>query len=58
MHPGPEIEHLIFAHADHSQIERAAVEAGMSTMFDAGMEAALEGVTTVEEVLRSIRSEG
>ena len=38
LHPGPEIEHLIFAHAEHSQIERAAVEAGMSTMFDAGRE--------------------
>ncbi len=58
LHPGPEIEHLIFAHAEHSQIEKAAVEAGMSTMFDAGLEAALEGVTTIEEVLRSIRSEG
>ena len=30
----------------------------MSTMFDAGLEAALDGVTTIEEVLRSIRSEG
>ena len=58
LHPGPEIEHLIFAHADHNQIEKAAIEAGMASMFDAGLEAALDGVTTIEEVLRSIRSEG
>jgi type II secretory ATPase GspE/PulE/Tfp pilus assembly ATPase PilB-like protein len=28
----------------------------METMFDAGIGAALEGVTTVEEVMRSIRA--
>ncbi len=57
LHPSPEIEHLIFAHAEHADIERAAVGAGMETMFDAGLSAALEGVTTVEEVMRSIRAE-
>ncbi len=29
----------------------------MASMFDAGMDAALEGVTTIEEVMRSIRSD-
>jgi general secretion pathway protein E len=57
LHPSPEIEHLIFAHAEHADIERAAVAAGMETMFDAGLQAALDGVTTVEEVMRSIRAE-
>jgi general secretion pathway protein E len=38
-------------------IERAAVEAGMTTMFDAGLDAALAGDTTVAEVTRSIRAE-
>ena len=54
--PNAEIEHLIFSRADDAQIERAAVAAGMVTMFDAGILAALEGVTTVEEVARSIRA--
>ena len=56
LHPDENIERLIFAHADHADIERAAVAGGMPTMFDAGLSAALEGVTTVEEVMRSIRA--
>ena len=55
--PDAEIERLIFARTDHSAIERAAVAAGMVTMFDAGLDAALAGTTTIEEVARSIRSE-
>jgi general secretion pathway protein E len=56
LQPDANIEHLIFAHAEHSEIEKAAVATGMETMFDAGIGAALEGVTTVEEVMRSIRA--
>ena len=56
LQPDAAIEHLIFAHAEHSDIEKSAVAAGMETMFDAGIQAALEGVTTVEEVMRSIRA--
>jgi general secretion pathway protein E len=56
LHPDAAIERLIFAHADHSDIERAAAAGGMETMFDAGLAAALEGVTTIEEVMRSIRA--
>ncbi|MBC7799035.1 MAG: type II/IV secretion system protein [Gemmatimonadaceae bacterium] len=55
--PTPEIERLIFGRADHAEIERAAVAAGMVTMFDAGLDAALAGTTTIEEVVRSIRAE-
>ena len=55
--PDAEIERLIFARTDHSAIERAAVAAGMVTMFDAGLDAALAGTTTLEEVARSVRSE-
>jgi general secretion pathway protein E len=54
--PNAEIEHLIFSRADEAQIERAAVAAGMVTMFDAGVAAALAGETTLEEVARSIRA--
>jgi len=54
---GPEIERLIFARADHSTIEQAAVAGGMELMFDAGLAAALAGDTTIEEVTRSIRAD-
>jgi general secretion pathway protein E len=54
--PNDQIEHLIFSHADHSAIEAAAVEAGMVPMFDAGLQAALAGETTIEEVVRAIRA--
>jgi general secretion pathway protein E len=56
LQPTPEIEHLIFSKADQSEIERAAVAAGMVTMFNAGLDAALAGTTTIEEVDRSIRA--
>jgi len=57
LEPDANIERLVFAHADHSDIERAAVAAGMTTMFEAGLDAALEGTTTIEEMVRSIRAE-
>jgi general secretion pathway protein E len=55
--PDEAVERLIFSRADHTQVERAAVEAGMQTMFEAGVDAALAGTTTIEEVVRSIRVE-
>jgi general secretion pathway protein E len=55
--PDDAVERLIFARADHAQIERAAVEAGMQTMFEAGIDAALQGITAIEDVIRSIRVE-
>ena len=57
LQPNAEIERLIFERADHARIERAAIDAGMVTMFEAGLEAALAGNTTIEEVVRSIRAE-
>ena len=56
--PDATVERLIFARADHNEIERAAVAAGMVTMFEAGLDAALAGTTTIEELVRSIRAEG
>jgi general secretion pathway protein E len=55
--PNDETAHLIFSRADHIQIERAAVEGGMVPLFDQGLIAALAGDTTIEEVVRSIRTE-
>jgi len=58
LQPNAEIEHLIFSKADHTEIEKVAVATGgMVTMFQAGLEAALAGTTTIEEVVRSIRAE-
>jgi general secretion pathway protein E len=55
--PDQEIERLIFQRADHMELERAAVSTGMVTMFEAGLDAALAGNTSIEEVVRSIRAE-
>lgn len=57
LEPGEAIEALVFARAGVAEIERAAVEGGMVTLFQAGLEAALAGETTIEEVARSIRAE-
>ncbi len=57
LEPDAAIERLIFARADHAEIERAAVAAGMVPMFEAGLDAALAGTTTIEEVVRSIRAD-
>jgi general secretion pathway protein E len=55
--PDEAVTRLIFARADHSEVERSAVEAGMQTMFEAGIDAALDGTTTIEDVMRSIRAD-
>ncbi|MCX7383329.1 MAG: GspE/PulE family protein [Alphaproteobacteria bacterium] len=55
--PDAETTRLILARADQGEIEAAAVSAGMRTMFDAGLDAAMAGETTIEEVYRSIRAE-
>ena len=57
LQPDATVERLVFTRADSAEIERAAVAAGMVTMFDAGVTAALDGTTTIEEVVRSIRAE-
>ncbi|HEY4174846.1 MAG TPA: ATPase, T2SS/T4P/T4SS family [Rhodopila sp.] len=57
LRPNAEVERAIFGGADHAQIERIAVAAGMVTLFDAGLDAVLAGATTLEELTRSVRSE-
>ena len=57
LEPNDEIERLVFARAGVAEIERAAVAGGMVTMFQAGLDAALAGETTLQEVARSIRAE-
>jgi general secretion pathway protein E len=55
--PSREIDRLMFARADQAAIERAAVGEGMRPLFEAGLLAVIEGDTTIEEVVRCIRSE-
>ncbi len=55
--PSPAINRLIFDGADDAAIERTAVEAGMRPIFDSGLLAVIEADTTIEEVVRCIRSE-
>ena len=55
--PNRAIDRLIFEGADDAAIERVAVEQGMRPIFDSGLLAVIEGETTIEEVVRCIRSE-
>jgi general secretion pathway protein E len=55
--PNRAIDRLIFEGADDAAIERVAVEQGMRPIFDNGLLALIEGDTTIEEVVRCIRSE-
>ncbi|MEQ1560570.1 MAG: type II secretion system ATPase GspE [Methyloglobulus sp.] len=43
---------LIMAHEEAGAIQKLAVEEGMSTMFENGLTKAVQGVTTIEEVMR------
>lgn len=51
----PEIRELIMKHANAQEIKAAAVKGGMTTMIQDGVEKALRGITTLEEVLRIMR---
>jgi general secretion pathway protein E len=49
------IRRLVLRHAEANELQRAAIEHGMRTMYDDGMTKALAGETTVEEVLKVTR---
>jgi general secretion pathway protein E len=46
------IRKLVLSHATATEIQRTAIAEGMATMYEDGLRKALEGRTTVEEVLR------
>ncbi len=50
-----EVRRLILRRAESKELQRAALSAGMVSMYDDGIRKALEGVTTIEEVLRVTR---
>jgi general secretion pathway protein E len=47
-----DIRRLVMTHAQARQIEAQALLEGMHTMYDDGLRKALQGLTTIEEVLR------
>jgi type IV pilus assembly protein PilB len=49
-----EIERMIAARASTDDIRRVAMEQGLHTLRDDGMQKVAEGTTTIEEVLRVI----
>jgi type IV pilus assembly protein PilB len=49
------IEALAVERASRDQIERVALEEGMRTMWDDGLDKVLEGITTLEELARVVQ---
>ncbi len=50
-----DIRKLIMENADADKIKKKAVENGMTTMFDDAREKVLNGITTIEEMLRVVK---
>jgi len=46
------IRELVLQKASANEIERVAVAEGMHTMFEDGCKKAVEGLTTIEEIVR------
>ncbi len=46
------IRRLIIGHAQVKEIEEKASQEGMQTMYDDGLEKAIRGLTTIEEIMR------
>jgi len=49
------LRRLVMQHADMGVIEQAARDEGMRTMYEDGLLKSMQGVTTIEEVLRSVQ---
>ncbi len=49
------VRQLIMHHATSEEIEQTAIGEGMTTMLEDGIQKALSGITTIEEVLRVAR---
>jgi general secretion pathway protein E len=53
--PNDEITRLVLARADSATIQAAACGAGMRTMYDNGLMHVVAGMTSLSEILRSVR---
>ncbi len=51
------VKKIILAGASSGEIKAKAVEGGMSTLMDQGLQAVLRGVTTMKEVLRVVKED-
>ena len=51
--PDQGIRDLVMTHSTSDEVERKAVEKGMTTLRQDGLEKIKAGVTTIEEVLRA-----
>jgi general secretion pathway protein E len=56
--PDETTHRLILTRAGHADIQSAACAAGMRTMYEDGLRQVIAGVTSLAEVLRSLRLEG
>ena len=52
-----EIRKMISEKADSDVINKQAIEEGMNTMLDDGLEKVIKGITTIEEVFRVTKIE-
>lgn len=52
-----DIRSLVMRHATSGEIHKVAVAAGMTTMYENGLHKVLDGITTLEEVVRVTREE-
>jgi len=52
-----EIRKLISANADSDVINKQAIDEGMNTMLDDGLDKVMRGLTTIEEVIRVTKVE-
>jgi type IV pilus assembly protein PilB len=48
-----EIKELIFARASNSELKKEAIRLGMRTLRQSGIQKIKNGITTIEEVLRT-----
>jgi len=48
----PDIRKLILSHADSETIKEQARKEGMKTLLEDGLQKVIDGLTTIEEVLR------
>ena len=50
----PDIREAVMRRSDADEIQKIAIKEGMQTMLEDGFQKALEGVTTIEEILRVV----
>ena len=50
----PEMKQLLMHKANHDEIQALAIEQGMRSLRDGGVQLVADGVTTISEVIRSL----